>query len=71
MKDPGVVRQPAFRPSPSVEVNQLPRRGNTDLSVVESKTFGVLHEVRQVGVIAGEFPGAVDPKRIVRNHRAS
>ena len=36
-------------------------------SVVESETFGVLHEVKQVGVTAAELLGAVDPKRVVPN----
>ena len=39
-----------------------------NMPVIESKTFGVLHEVKQVGVTESEFPGAVDPKRIVPNH---
>ena len=67
-EDPGVVRQPALGVGPRVEVDQLPRRGHADRLVVECETFGVLHEVEQVGVTTGELLRAVDPKRIVPDH---
>ena len=70
-ENPGVVGKTAFGVGPGVEVDQLPRRGNADGLVVESKTFGVLHEIKQVGMTAAELPGAVDPKRIVPDHPVS
>jgi hypothetical protein len=41
-----------------------------NMPVIESKTFGVLQEVKQPGLAASEFLDAVDPKRIVPNHAA-
>src|SRR5208337_940432 len=70
-EDPGVVGKTAIGVGPRIEVDQLPRGGDADVLIVKGKTFGVLHEVIQVGMTAAEFPGAVDPKRIVPNHPAS
>jgi hypothetical protein len=52
-------------------VHQLPCRQDLNSRVMESKTFGVLQELKQVSATADESPGAVDPKRIVPNHPAS
>jgi hypothetical protein len=52
-------------------MHQLPRGYDMNMPVIESKTFGVLHEGKQLGLAASEFLDAVDPKRIVPNQAAS
>ena len=54
-----------------VEMRQLPRGYDMNMPVIESKTFGVLQEVKQLGLAASEFLDAVDPKRIVPNQAGS
>src|SRR5690606_865948 len=58
-EDPGVVGEPPFRVGSAVVVDQLTGRGDPDGLVVEGEPAGVLDEVEQVGVAAGELPGAV------------